>query len=95
MVTSVKKGARTLDGAINDDNDGSEEEVQIPSETLIVTKPGSETVDEKQGERKLWVDVLSDNRNPAKGMTMEYVAPKLVNGEVEIEIDKEDVATGI
>ncbi|CAK8536856.1 unnamed protein product [Lathyrus sativus] len=37
-------------------------------------------------ERKLWVDIINDNRNPAKGLTVEYVAPKVVNGVIEIDI---------
>ncbi|KAG5034515.1 hypothetical protein JHK87_009425 [Glycine soja] len=42
---------------------------------------------------KLWVDAVSDNRNPSKGLYMEYVAPNVVNGEVEIEIEEDDIAT--
>jgi hypothetical protein len=30
--------------------------------------------------QKLWVDVLSGNRNPANGLAMEFVAPKRVDG---------------
>jgi hypothetical protein len=30
---------------------------------------------------QLWVDVLSGNRNPVNGLTMEYVAPKRVWGD--------------
>lgn len=45
--------------------------------------------------RKLWVDVLSENRNPVNGMAIEYMAPKVVNGEVEIEIDDEDITSEV
>ncbi|XP_050918605.1 uncharacterized protein LOC127136042 [Lathyrus oleraceus] len=45
--------------------------------------------------RKLWVDVLSKNRNLEKGLAIKYVAPTLVNGEVEIEIEEDDIATEI
>lgn len=47
-------------------------------------------VHEKKEElvtRILWADVLSNNRNPENGMIIEFVAPKLVNGELEIEIE--------
>ncbi|XP_058746636.1 uncharacterized protein LOC131619565 [Vicia villosa] len=44
-------------------------------------------------ERKLWVDVLNDNRNPAKGRSMRYIALKMANGVVEVEIAPEDVAS--
>ncbi|XP_058749652.1 uncharacterized protein LOC131622633 [Vicia villosa] len=46
-------------------------------------------------ERKLCVDVLSDNWNPMKGRAIKYVAPKMVNGEVEVEIEKEDIESEI
>jgi hypothetical protein len=44
---------------------------------------------------RLWVDVLSGNRNPVNGLTMEYVAPKRVNGEIEVEIEATDVDSEI
>ncbi|CAK8575459.1 unnamed protein product [Lathyrus sativus] len=40
-------------------------------------------------ERKLWIDVLSDNRNPAKGLAMEYVAPNIGNDTMEIKIEQD------
>ncbi|GAU38712.1 hypothetical protein TSUD_396400 [Trifolium subterraneum] len=46
-------------------------------------------------EKKLWVDVLSGNRNPGKGMKMEFVSPKVVNGEIEVEIEASDVISEI
>jgi hypothetical protein len=44
---------------------------------------------------QLWVDVLSGNRNPANGLAMEYVAPKRVNGEIEVEIDVTDIESEV
>jgi hypothetical protein len=41
------------------------------------------------------VDVLSGNRNPANGLAMEYVAPKRVNGEIEVEIDVTDIESEV
>ncbi|CAK8565852.1 unnamed protein product [Lathyrus sativus] len=35
-------------------------------------------------DRKLWVDVLSENCNSSKGLTIQYVAPKLINEKMEI-----------
>ncbi|CAK8530762.1 unnamed protein product [Lathyrus sativus] len=52
----------------------------------------TETVQTQPGERKLWVDIINDNRNPAKGMAIEYVAPKVINGVIEIEIEQEYIA---
>lgn len=40
--------------------------------------------------KKLWVDFINGNRNPTNGMTMEFVAPKMVNEEIKIEIEAAD-----
>ena len=40
--------------------------------------------------RKLWVDVLTENRNKTKGLEMKYIAPTVIDGRMEIEIDEED-----
>ncbi|CAK8537211.1 unnamed protein product [Lathyrus sativus] len=55
-------------------------------EALMGTKEQAE-------QRKLWVDVLNDNRNPSKGVAMKYVPPSIVAGEIQITIEDEDVAT--
>ncbi|XP_058776305.1 uncharacterized protein LOC131650615 [Vicia villosa] len=54
----------------------------------------TETVLEAEN-RKLWVDVLNDNRNPAQGRSMKYVAPKMVEGMVEVEIAEEDITSEV
>lgn len=56
----------------------------VAQETLIEDQDGI--------GRKLWVDVISGNRNPAKGRVMQYVAPKVVDGEIDVKIEDEDVA---
>jgi hypothetical protein len=50
---------------------------------------------QRDDTKKLWVDVLSGNRNPANGLAMEYVAPKLVNGEVEVEIENSGIESEV
>lgn len=55
-------------------------------EILIETKAEPES-------RRLWVDVISDNQNPTKGKSMEYVAPVVTNGEIEVEINDEDIVS--
>ena len=50
---------------------------------------------ENPNARKLWVIVLTDNRNPSKGRSMSFIAPKIVNGEVEVLIAKEDIRAEI
>ncbi|KAH1253521.1 hypothetical protein GmHk_04G010152 [Glycine max] len=56
----------------------------VAQETLIEDQDGI--------GHKLWVDVISGNRNPAKGRVMQYVAPKVVDGEIDVKIEDEDVA---
>ena len=41
--------------------------------------------------KKLWVDVINENRNLAKGMEISFVAPKIINGTIVVEIEEEDV----
>ncbi|CAK8572288.1 unnamed protein product [Lathyrus sativus] len=55
--------------------------------------PSEETNNDAEASqmKKLWVDIINENRNPAKGLTMEFVAPKIVDGEMEIQIEEEDV----
>jgi hypothetical protein len=66
--------------------DGNEEEAEndTQSQTLDTTTAGA-------ANEKLWVEVLNGNRNPGNGMKMEFVTPKLVNGEIEVEIDEADI----
>ncbi|CAI8588217.1 unnamed protein product [Vicia faba] len=46
-------------------------------------------------ERKLWVDVLNKNREPSRGREMKFIAPKVVNREIEVEIEEEDAISEI
>ncbi|XP_058761495.1 uncharacterized protein LOC131634890 [Vicia villosa] len=48
-----------------------------------------------KNDRKLWVDVLAENRNPAKGLSMQFVAPSVIDGGIEIEIEDDDIATEV
>ncbi|CAK8566129.1 unnamed protein product [Lathyrus sativus] len=92
----LKEVERTDDHEDTSDEkaDRNNEEQHVP-ETQIVKESESEILimKEKHEEWKLWMDVLSDNRNPAKGIYVEYVAPKIANGEMEFEIEEEDVET--
>jgi hypothetical protein len=41
--------------------------------------------------RQLWTDVITGNRNPSNGLQLKFVAPQIVNGSIEVEIDEEDI----
>ncbi|CAK8573801.1 unnamed protein product [Lathyrus sativus] len=86
-----------VDDAVRNDSEenGSlaEENVEIVPDTENLGHQSTEV--RMEGEtsqtKKLWVDVINENRNPAKGLTMEFVAPKIIDGEMEIQIEEEDV----
>jgi hypothetical protein len=63
----------------------------IPLISTPVELPTSPTLENH--DRKLWVDVLTENRNPTRGRALKYVAPTVVNGEIEVAIDETDTAS--
>ncbi|CAK8574347.1 unnamed protein product [Lathyrus sativus] len=67
--------------------------INIGKLAKATTETLTESPQVKSDERKLWVDVISDNWNPAKGLSMEYVAPKVINGVIQIDIEQEDIET--
>lgn len=86
--------------------DGKEMERNNPGSEVHTKKvtqtetPGTvvkdDQVKQKQVEdvpKKLWVNVISGNRNPSNGMKMDFVAPKIVNKEIEIEIVEDDIVS--
>lgn len=44
---------------------------------------------------KLWVNVIRDNRDTTKGIFIQYMATRIVNGEIEVEIEEEDLEVGV
>ncbi|CAK8531509.1 unnamed protein product [Lathyrus sativus] len=73
-------------------NQAGEEAATTDTKTLnqVITEEAKKEVEVTQ-PKKLWVDIINENHNPAKGLTMEFVAPKIVDGEVEIQIEEADV----
>ncbi|MCI29223.1 hypothetical protein A2U01_0050432, partial [Trifolium medium] len=66
-----------ISGEIEDDGEGD--------------KPPQSLESQIESDKKLWVEVLSGNRNPGNGMKIEFVTPKIVNGEIEVQIDEADI----
>lgn len=58
---------------------------------VIMQEARDETKKMEETPKKLWVDVISGNRNPSNRMQMDFVSPKVVNGVIEIEIEEEDI----
>lgn len=65
--------------------------------TVPVPAPTAATIESppREGTPQLWVEVLSGNRNPANGLAMEFVAPKRVNGAVEVKIEEADIMSEV
>lgn len=45
----------------------------------------------KERSPKLWVEVISGNKMPFDGATIELVAPNIVEGEIEVDIEENDI----
>ncbi|CAK8540592.1 unnamed protein product [Lathyrus sativus] len=48
-----------------------------------------------ESKETLWVDVIRGNQNTMNGMDIQYVAPKIIDGQVEVEIAEEDVESEV
>ncbi|XP_058775480.1 uncharacterized protein LOC131649739 [Vicia villosa] len=48
---------------------------------------------EKTAKDTTWVDVIKGNRLPTNGIGLDYTPPMVVNGDIEVVIEAEDVAS--
>ncbi|XP_058733384.1 uncharacterized protein LOC131604993 [Vicia villosa] len=71
---------------------GHQQDEQAKKQTQPVV---TETLNPPEGEqaRKLWVDVISNNRK--NSMVLDFIAPKVVNGSVVVEIEKSDIESEV
>lgn len=46
---------------------------------------------EEEPPKKMWVDVIRGNKIPYNGISIEFIAPQIVEGEIEVAIEDEDV----
>ncbi|XP_058782915.1 uncharacterized protein LOC131657547 [Vicia villosa] len=78
------------------DTEKIEEEIS-KDETLILGMKKNVSLPEsrKAEEHKLWVDILTENRNPTKGLSMQYVAPNVTNEGIVIEIEEDDIVSEV
>lgn len=65
--------------------------IEERSEDDVVTEEQEKHVEQPQ----LWVDVIKGNRLPSNGIGLDYTAPNLVDGEVEVVIESQDVQSKI
>lgn len=48
-----------------------------------------------QEAEQLWVDIIKGNRNTANGVAIQYVAPTIIDGKVEVVLEEEDILSEI
>ncbi|CAK8573596.1 unnamed protein product [Lathyrus sativus] len=99
LKTPERESSNTIIGGQTSENTSRTTIGEDKAMTNTLVKENKETLTEpiqpQHEERKPWVDVINDNRNPARGMDIEYVAPNLINGVFEINIEQEDIETEI
>ncbi|XP_058783390.1 uncharacterized protein LOC131658072 [Vicia villosa] len=73
-------------------SDGSEKGPTRPILERIVEKIDKENKEDVESP-KPWVDIIKGNKLAVNGSVIEYNAPMLVNGEIEVHIEEQDVAS--
>ncbi|RZB52267.1 hypothetical protein D0Y65_048636 [Glycine soja] len=83
-----------ISGGFFSDPEARDEEIvdEVPKEFEPEKPNQAESQDEG---RKLWVDVLKDNRNLAKGRAMKFIAPQVVDGKIEVLIEDDDIRSEV
>lgn len=83
--TPPKKDSEPTIHATEEVSEDSTQEPELKyAGTLESTKGANES-------RKLWVDVITGNRNPGNGMTLEFIAPNIIDGVAEVVIEEADI----
>ncbi|KAH1264861.1 hypothetical protein GmHk_01G000690 [Glycine max] len=79
---------------LDEDPEARDEEIvdEVPKEFEPEKPNQAESHDEG---RKLWVDVLKDNRNPTKGRVMKFIAPQVMDGKIEVLIEDDDIRSEV
>ncbi|XP_058775608.1 uncharacterized protein LOC131649881 [Vicia villosa] len=85
----VDEGGSKGSGKAKSQNVAEETEENRKSEAKGVEHEG------ETNQQKLWVDVINGNRMQANGMEIEFVAPTIMEGEVQIEIDYNDIRSEV
>ncbi|CAK8531390.1 unnamed protein product [Lathyrus sativus] len=81
-------------GETSETSDAREDEsIGKKRNNIELEKPNSNPTPEEG--RKLWADVLKDNRNPAKGRAMKFIPPQVVEGKIEVQIEEDDVSSEV
>lgn len=52
-----------------------------------------ESEDPKPNREQPWVDIIKNNRSSTNGLNIEYTAPSIVKGEIEVVIVEQDIAS--
>lgn len=87
--------ADLIDGVVEEEGESDAEivkSVSNPNMQILITVTNDANT---QSEPKLWVDVIRGNRQTSNGKAVPFVAPMVMNGVKEVEIELEDVEAEI
>lgn len=70
-------------------DDPPQDHIQTRQE--IITSETGDKPEIAEQPVKLWTDIIRGNRETSRGMAIEFSAPTLVDGEIEVEIQEDDV----
>ena len=76
-------------------SDTSDDNTEI--KTTLLEMALEEHIEVEKNEDKspqLWVDMIKRNRLPVNGIEITYTTPRVINGEIEVQIEERDVASG-
>ncbi|XP_058769354.1 uncharacterized protein LOC131643216 [Vicia villosa] len=89
LELETERSDSTIEGKSGDEKLKRDEE---DKRDVSTHNKGRETeIKRDESPKKLWVDVISGNRVPENGLAIEFVAPTMVDGEAQVEIEIDDV----
>lgn len=90
VFSSIPNSTR---GPSNKRNISGNGDTSIPVlETILEEVIDKESVGDAESP-KLWVDTIKGNILASNGSTIEYTAPMIVNGDIEVHIEEQDVVS--
>ncbi|CAK8562005.1 unnamed protein product [Lathyrus sativus] len=83
-------------GSIAGTESNSMKSCDVRKETPVVVIRESESKENiEEPNPKLWVDIISGNRSPSNGAPIEFIAPNIVEGEIEVDIEEADIESEV
>lgn len=76
---------------VADATDMVETVIDIVDSQQVANSPQPYPPAARMEESKIWIDVIRGNRLPSHGRIIQFFAPTLIDGEVEVEISPDDM----